>query len=451
MQQTSVPERHNGSHRRASRFAVLRSGPAGSGGTPVATRVAQRFDVLDSWRGVAAIMVVLFHSQVASHIWPIPLVRAGEMFVDFFFVLSGFVIANAYAARIRSGSDLGRFMVLRIGRIFPLHLVMLLLFVAAECVKAVAPGAGDPTDAAFSGSNVPGSIATNLVLLQAFHIHDTLTWNTPSWSISAEFFAYALFGLAAFVAGRRLWMFAAAAMALSFAVLLVLAPRGMESAHDFGVARALYGFSIGVVLQRFAIGGLADARAALLAESGRRRRLGWTVVELLAVVCVVLIVVEAHKTPMAYAAPIVFAFAVQVFAHEAGLVSKLLRQKFFLLLGTLSYSIYMIHMFVEIRFVNVARLAGGLLDTDFLGDVAGRGRFGTGIDLGNAFLGDLVILTILGSVVAISYFSYRFVEAPGRRHFRALGERLFGRGTERLASDANDVEVARAQLLCGRT
>ena len=192
--------------------------------------VAQRFDVLDSWRGIAAVMVVLFHSQVSSHIWPIPLVRAGETFVDFFFVLSGFVIANAYAARIASARDFGRFIVLRFGRVYPLHLVMLALFVAVECAKALAPGIGDPADPAFSGSNAPGAIVTNLLLLQAFGIHDTLTWNTPSWSISGEVFAYLLFGFGALVAGRRLWVVATLAAGLSLAVLLA----GCAARHAIG-------------------------------------------------------------------------------------------------------------------------------------------------------------------------------------------------------------------------
>jgi peptidoglycan/LPS O-acetylase OafA/YrhL len=404
---------------------MIKSQPQASARAPIGTPVSARFEVLDSWRGIAAVMVVLFHSQVSSHIWPIPLVRAGEAFVDFFFVLSGFVIANAYAAHIASARDFGRFIVLRFGRVYPLHLVMLALFVAVECAKALMPGIGDPVDPAFSGSNTPGSMLTNLLLLQAMGIHDTLTWNTPSWSISGEVFAYLLFGFGALLAGRRLWVVAAAAAGLSLTLLMVCAPEGMQSAHDFGAARALYGFSIGVVLHQVAIRGLSRARARMV-ENGGRTALDWTLAELLAVACVALIVVDGHNGAMAYAAPVVFAFAILVFSHEAGWLSRMLRHRFLLLLGMLSYSIYMIHMFVEIRFVNIARLAGRLLDTDLLAEMGNPGERVIGIDLGNAFLGDLVILTLLVCVVSLSYLSYRFVEAPGRKHFRALGERLFG-------------------------
>jgi peptidoglycan/LPS O-acetylase OafA/YrhL len=405
---------------------MMKSRLQASARAPLGPLVPERFEVLDSWRGISAVMVVLFHSQVSSHIWPIPLVRAGETFVDFFFVLSGFVIANAYAAHIASARDFGRFMLLRFGRIYPLHLVLLALFVAVECVKALIPGVGDPADPAFSGSNTPGSMLTNLLLLQAMGIHGTLTWNTPSWSISGEAFAYLLFGVGTLLAGRRLWVVAAAATALSLTVLIVCAPEGMQSAHDFGAARALYGFSIGVVLHQVAIRGLVLARIRT-GDGGSKSALDWTLVELLAVGCVALIVIDGHDTAMAYAAPVVFAFAILVFGHEAGWLSRILSHRFLLLLGTLSFSIYMIHMFVDIRFVNIARLAGRLLDTDLLADMGHPGERDIGIDLGNAFLGDLVILTLLACVVSLSYLSYRFVEAPGREYFRGLGNRLFGR------------------------
>ena len=111
-----------------------------------------------------------------------------------------------------------------------------------------------------------------------------------------------------------------------------------------------------------------------MVERGGRAALDWTLAELLVVGCVVLSVVDGHDTAMAYAAPVVFAFAILVFGHEAGWLSRMLRHRFLLLLGTLSYSIYMIHMFVDIRFVNIARLAGRLLDTDLLAGMGNRGE-----------------------------------------------------------------------------
>jgi peptidoglycan/LPS O-acetylase OafA/YrhL len=88
-----------------------------------------RFAVLDSWRGIAACMVALFHLRVLSHVGDAALVRHASLFVDFFFVLSGFVITGGYAERLAAGFGAWRFALLRFGRLYPLHLAVLAAFV----------------------------------------------------------------------------------------------------------------------------------------------------------------------------------------------------------------------------------------------------------------------------------------------------------------------------------
>ena len=51
--------------------------------------------------------VALYHLPLAFHLFSAPLVREAYVFVDFFFVLSGFVIAHAYGARLTGGAELG--------------------------------------------------------------------------------------------------------------------------------------------------------------------------------------------------------------------------------------------------------------------------------------------------------------------------------------------------------
>jgi peptidoglycan/LPS O-acetylase OafA/YrhL len=93
---------------------------------PVAHR---RFEALDSLRGVCAILVVMFHMPVTSHWRSWDFIQHAYLFVDYFFVLSGFVIAHAYAARLKTAADAGRFMVRRFGRIWPMHVLMLAAYV----------------------------------------------------------------------------------------------------------------------------------------------------------------------------------------------------------------------------------------------------------------------------------------------------------------------------------
>ena len=60
-----------------------------------------RFYALDSWRGIAAVMVALFHMPIAWSLYDVGIVRHAWLFVDFFFVLSGFVIAFTYEYNCR--------------------------------------------------------------------------------------------------------------------------------------------------------------------------------------------------------------------------------------------------------------------------------------------------------------------------------------------------------------
>jgi len=80
-----------------------------------------RFVVLDSWRGVAACLVALFHLE-ATATWSTAICMERHSaqllaFVDFFFVLSGFVIAANYQQRLLDGFGVGRFVLLRLGRL----------------------------------------------------------------------------------------------------------------------------------------------------------------------------------------------------------------------------------------------------------------------------------------------------------------------------------------------
>src|SRR6266576_119115 len=90
----------------------------------------ERFVVLDSWRGIAACLVALFHLEayshlVYSHLHGVPFLGNSWLFVDFFFVLSGFVIAANYQQRLLDGFGVGRFLLLRLGRLYPLHFAVL--------------------------------------------------------------------------------------------------------------------------------------------------------------------------------------------------------------------------------------------------------------------------------------------------------------------------------------
>lgn len=149
---------------------------------------------LTSARGIAAWYVVLYHiRESATGALPAAVIdffAKGYLAVDFFFVLSGFVIWLNYGALLRAHRWRGvpHFLWRRIARIYPLHLLMLLGAVAFAGV-CVATGRGMPQDFAW------GTLPYHLLLLQNWGLLDQLGWNVPAWSISCELGAYLLFPL----------------------------------------------------------------------------------------------------------------------------------------------------------------------------------------------------------------------------------------------------------------
>ena len=82
---------------------------------------AHRFALLDGLRGVAALVVLTFHLVQQHDLTALPF--AG-LAVDFFYLLSGFVVAFAYEQRLQSGAmGLTSFALVRITRLYPLILL----------------------------------------------------------------------------------------------------------------------------------------------------------------------------------------------------------------------------------------------------------------------------------------------------------------------------------------
>ncbi|TIO74577.1 MAG: acyltransferase [Mesorhizobium sp.] len=392
---------------------------------PAATRTGtvagERFLVLDSWRGICALLVAVFHFPTTSIISQSAFVGGSYLFVDFFFVLSGFVIASSYSGRLSEPDGLTRFALVRFGRIYPLHLLMLAAFAGFEAIRLVLPALHGTGAAPFTGGFDLRSLVANLFLLQGMGVEEHLSWNAPSWSISAEFFTYLLFASVVFATGRRAWIwFVAAAVTAPF-FLLAFSPRHMDVSFDFGFIRCLYGFSLGALLAWFQHDSIAEARQAMAAGAGR---IAWTLAELAMIAAIGLFVSVAGSNDAGIAAPVVFALALYLFAHEGGLISALLSSRPMLLLGSLSYSIYMVHIFVQARLINVGGLIERELGLGIVGDMTLRGDQVTGFGVGSPWIGFAALMAMLITVVVASWVSWRFLEMPALAWFRHLSKRI---------------------------
>lgn len=207
---------------------------------------------LTSVRGIAAWLVVLFHIRQSIPGLPDGLARIldkGYLAVDFFFLLSGFVIWMSSSERLRGGSagTVLEFVKRRIARIWPLHLLML-GFGFCLALLLLATGRDTPQ---FPLAELP----LHALLLQNWGLTPALAWNDPAWSISCEFAAYLLFPLLVFaIDWRRVPTAAILAAAAALLVLLhtVFAMQGVatlgEQIPRFGLIRCVLEFACGTAI-----------------------------------------------------------------------------------------------------------------------------------------------------------------------------------------------------------
>ena len=146
---------------------------------------------LTSLRAFLAMGVVLFHYQLQwdPALGYSPIIERSRLAVDAFFMLSGFILAHVYGPAFAAGTfSYRRFLVARLARLYPLHLAILggvLIMVLGASISGV------PFD--LSTYTTEGFFKT-LFLVQAWFPSEIgYNWSGPSWSLSAEWFAYLLF------------------------------------------------------------------------------------------------------------------------------------------------------------------------------------------------------------------------------------------------------------------
>ncbi|MCB1721025.1 MAG: acyltransferase [Rhodospirillales bacterium] len=142
------------------------------------------FIALDGLRGIAALFVVAFHAL--SPFDKANIISHAHLAVDFFFLLSGFVIAHAYENRLISGLSFGKFLKIRLIRLYPLIFVGLLLGFCVYVTKTVF------LDKEALPKEVFLALVSNLILLPTNLIKEEgwrsiFPFNVPAWSLFFEF------------------------------------------------------------------------------------------------------------------------------------------------------------------------------------------------------------------------------------------------------------------------
>jgi peptidoglycan/LPS O-acetylase OafA/YrhL len=189
------------------------------------------FLVLDGLRGIAALVIITRHAPayfgaLSTYIQPqhaggVPLPPIGPFFesylaVDFFFALSGFVMAHAYEPRLRDGMSAWQFMIVRIIRLYPLYMFGLM-------ISAVLDFGSLMTHADSSVARFVGVLLPALFLLPSPPqpgSSDLFPLNEPAWSLFFELLANLCFGIIGRRLGNRLlgWIVLIAGLSLVGAV-----------------------------------------------------------------------------------------------------------------------------------------------------------------------------------------------------------------------------------------
>jgi peptidoglycan/LPS O-acetylase OafA/YrhL len=248
-------------------------------------------------------------------------------------------------------------------------------------------------------------------------------WNSPSWTISVEFWTSIIFAVACLTAPRRLVPLAFLGIIGTTLWLCTVGPASLGVGIDFGVSRALLGFCTGYLIYALYKTGKAPMRGAAA--------------EFAALAAVVAIVWIAGDNWLSFIAVPIFALCVYVFAHESGPLSRALSTPAATKLGEWSFSIYLVH-FVILEFVLAFAQVMTLWGYPMLGDGAGPGVFENSRPLliGSGWITDLLALPYLALVLIVSSFTYRWIEEPARDWANAFSLRWAARQRARLDANA---------------
>lgn len=353
-----------------------------------------KIEELESIRGLAAFLVVFYHLPKWSPILDIGLVNNGYLMVHLFFVLSGFVIFNVYAEKIATKKELFRFQFLRFGRLYPVHLLFLFVFLGIEIAKYIAStklGINSPNSIPFEINNFSAFIK-NIFLISSVLPNQSFTYNQPAWSISVEFYTYLVFAACILLIKKSNVIFFAV---LSFISLLMLITK-----NTFGFDQMLLcfgGFFIGCLTAKF--------------TKGIKKNLP----NFYSVIAFFTLISFLHFKTTENFDLLIYLLTATLIAtlvlSKNGILKTILRFRFLTWLGTVSYTVYMSHsaiLWVVNQVIRVVskkpELVVNGLSTPQLSQL-------------EALFACVVVVLI---VLIVSAFVYNFIEKPMREKSRSF-------------------------------
>ena len=393
--------------------ASTASRPHANGAAAPTEHMATRLAPLTGLRFIAALLIVAFHFAplpaghvAASGHWlqaaARHIVEDGLLSVNFFFVLSGFILAYTYLTtdgRLRGTR--GAFWVARLARVYPVYLVAFILAAAPFAWRHSSHPFADPLITAIS----------TLTLTQAWLPYSAAAWNIPGWSLSVEAFFYLLFPIIAlpFAGMNRRRLYRAFVILWSASLILPLlywaatrdVAHGVSWANEYTYGMALMQYNPVMHLAEFLLG-MVTGRLFMLARFSGRRPSRYGSAALLSAVAALGCIAALTIAPALPYLPVhsglldpLFALLIYGVAWNEGRLAAFLSLPVIVALGEASYAMYILHYPIW----------------DWLTHVVG-----TPISGGLAVYA--YFCAYLGLTIAIALLSLRLIEQPARRMIR---------------------------------
>ncbi len=371
-------------------------------------------------RGLGALYVMLFHAYfvfeacrspmgaadpaLLDNRWILasPLIGHGYLGVELFFILSGYVIYYVYAEGFLAPAP-GRlavfrtFFMHRVARVYPMHAVVL----TVVCLHiALSVGNFHSVGAAETTPRYPTlMLALNYLLMQRIIPCPSII--VPAWSVSVEMLSYVLFPLmlVLFVAGGRLAAFGV--------VLLAFVALGRVEAHADGILhdftdgyypalRGVAGFALGMFA--FQLSHWPEVRPVL-------RHPAFLVAAIVATVVLLGRDMDDRLTVTA------FVLVVAAVGQDTAMANRLFCNRFFLWAGTISYSLYLIHMPLMPILIHLDRAVFWIVPRAWIAV----------LPIHAVFLAEYLIYA--APVLLVAALAYRWIEVPARRRLRFAFDR----------------------------
>jgi peptidoglycan/LPS O-acetylase OafA/YrhL len=289
---------------------------------------------LDGLRGVFSLMVVFFHYDIRllpNFLGDNFIIRQSWIFVEFFFVLSGFLIANNYY-NIITFKHLKIFIYKRFIRLYPLLLFSTLIFLFSKVFfnSFFQNHINSPESIS---SLIYKTIDTLFLTNSTPFFGNSHGMNGPSWSISSEMISYLIFGIIIYISKPkyRLWIFG---FIIILSGLLQVIFKDLDL--DFSFLRGTLSFSLGVLLYKINLIKLNVSNYFEL------------MIPLIVLYFMYFINSDSSQNIFYRIVIInlVFFFSIFILLKTNGIISIILEKTFFQFLGRISYSIYLNHLIV---------------------------------------------------------------------------------------------------------